>query len=500
SEPCQLFRAMFPNQPKECLDAAPACKVDGEWRYLKSDMVGLLAEIRNRSRAAQVIVLSTYKEQKLGFLEAVAQWEIYLKRTFVGRFASHGITLSQYSTLLLENGGQYASILLEVGVQLFNREESLTAADWDDLMGNVSNIQSELAPATFEDGPRCLTVKRNMAAAWNLLLQLRQPTASKYLFDFNTAMLLPAIRQHLIFSDVLTLQPERLLDLLLEQEVPLIRWMADIDDHIVSRIARVSLHIVARSFAGPRDMYYFGERRPTENINLPSPARIHPMAETFEDISVKRADDIFYSEDAFVEVKCTECGDMFCGGTAAMRHLNVSGHCLTTYARRPEIFIICDSFPTVALIVASGRAVFRTREDDMDGDWELFVCTCCERLNREAKKGTMEKGLAGGSSKNHKRAFIGQWRQCVRHFEQMRHRGLFKGWDDEKGGEASMLFRLATADEKFAYEDVDDGWRCSRCHDFTERATTRTKIELHLRQKHFKELPTVPQDMFYGGI
>ncbi|KAL0057786.1 hypothetical protein AAF712_015564 [Marasmius tenuissimus] len=112
-------------------------------------------------------------------------------------------------------------------------------------MGNVSNIQSKLAPATFEDGPHCLTVKRNMAAAWNLLLQLRQPTASKYLFDFNTAMLLPVIRQHLIFSDVLTLQPERLLDLLLEQEVPLIQWMADIDDHIVLRIARVSLHIMA---------------------------------------------------------------------------------------------------------------------------------------------------------------------------------------------------------------------------------------------------------------
>ncbi|KAL0058316.1 hypothetical protein AAF712_015011 [Marasmius tenuissimus] len=250
-----------------------------------------------------------------------------------------------------------------------------------------------------------------MAAAWHLLLEMRRPAASKYIINVNAAILLPAIRQHLILCDILTLQPENLLEVLLDQEHSLVQWMADIDDEIVSKIALLRLHVTARSFTKGPDMWDLTDRRPTSDIYSPSPARCLPIADTFGEISVERANGIWYSEDAFVEVKCIECQDVFCGGTAALRHMNRSRQCLEAYYPRPEIFRICHSLPTIALIILSGRTVARTKEDDMDGDWRLFVCACCEKIAKEKK--AAEKELPEGVPNAAPPTFIGRWRQCV---------------------------------------------------------------------------------------
>ncbi|KAK1222947.1 hypothetical protein PQX77_014183 [Marasmius sp. AFHP31] len=279
----------------------------------------------------------------------------------------------------------------------------------------------------------------------------------------------------LLFSDIETLSPEYLYNHVLKNEHTIIEWFMSVDNDVELKLAGMHLHPAAVFHPESEDLWAWGRRRPPATIFDSVDDFTCQVIESFDDLSVHRPLAMWSTDDAFVEVKCSVCKEVFSTCSAAVRHLNSTKRCLPVYEEKLDCLSILPSLPSIALVLVSGRRIARTKADDMDEGWEVFCCVHCEVVGE---------------------TFIGHWRSCIKHFHSLEH-GLLPLVSLMQ---PFNLFRLATVNELGKYTDGDRVWACSLCHDFQSMKATRLEIMKHLTSRHILEQPSIPGDYHYAGV
>ncbi|KAL0061896.1 hypothetical protein AAF712_011272 [Marasmius tenuissimus] len=323
--------------------------------------------------------------------------------------------------------------------------------------------------------PHTTAVLANMDSAWRLMLRLRRPVISRFLFSTGALMVHPSFQDLLLFSDIAALTPDNLFSRILKQEDTILEWLTAVDNAVILKLAVMYLHPAAVLFPESEDLWRWGRRHPPATILDSVDDFCCRGTECFNDISFHRPLAMWSTDEAFVEVKCLVCKELFSTASAAVRHFNTTERCLPVFQERPDCLSVRGSLSSVALIVVSGRRLSDTKADDMDNGWEVFCCVCCEVVGE---------------------TFMGSWRACIKHFELMDHVSLpFEDLD-----QATKLFRMATAEELCQYADCSRVWGCSCCHDFEKTKATRSEIIAHLNSRHIAAQSSIPNDYHYTGV
>ncbi|KAJ8085663.1 hypothetical protein PM082_004481 [Marasmius tenuissimus] len=322
-------------------------------------------------------------------------------------------------------------------------------------------------------------VVANTKFVWNLFLRLTVvPAACRKLFPVHIAVLHPKIRDHLLLRDTRTLRPNHLVELFQKHEVNLVNWVYDINDSLFLQLAGSDLHEAAISFPSRPDIYKF--------MNHCPPTTVFQRLSDFSAPRNGRIGNIYLQcpsmwscDNAFVEIRCFACSQVFVSTATAIRHFDQAMGYLESYKSGPNFLVVQKNLASVALILLSGQRLTGTKADDMDNDWTIFACMCCE--------------LAGAG-----KTFIGLWRASIKHFEDYGHGSL--GRADLDGPD--KLFRLATTIEINRYTETDTtrDWCCNHCHEYLDKNLTRVGIILHLKHEHLVADPKIPKDMFYLGV
>ncbi|KAL0057445.1 hypothetical protein AAF712_015910 [Marasmius tenuissimus] len=394
----------------------------------------------------------------------------YFYSTLIGRFLRVGIRPSAQVLNLLEKS-EYCP----------PREKRLSERDWRIFMDIYSmELRPSIVSKTMSSRSRRNTmVVANTKVAWNIFLRQNvAPAASRLLYPLHVAMLHPKICDHLLLRDTKSLRPNHLVDLFQKHETALAEWVYDMDDSLFLQLANADLHDVALSFLSRGDLYDFMNRRPPATVF----ARLHtfspPRNNKINTIYLHRAS-MWTPADAFVEIRCFACAQVFMSSSAAIRHFDRVMGCLESYQTAPNSLVIQKSLSSVALVLVSGRLLSGTKAEQMDDDWTIFVCVCCELAHVNGP-------------------FVGSWRASVKHFEDYDHCSLSRA----DLSSPDKIFRIATDVEVDNYTEKDESleWSCSHCHESLDKKLTRNQIVLHLERMHLVHDPKVPRDMFYGGV
>ncbi|KAK1222946.1 hypothetical protein PQX77_014182 [Marasmius sp. AFHP31] len=450
SSPTMSFDSANGKHPEECLKAIPSCPpidVTGR-RYLKEHMVDLLAHLPVPCPADNAFLAKRVSDTQT-IMIIVAASRTYYYTTLLGRFLRIGIRPTTKALNLMEKSEYNLA-----------REVRYSERDWK-LFMDIFSIDLRHSIVSKTMGPRSrrtTMVTANAKFAWNLFLrQTVAPAATRQLFPFHVAMLHPKLRDHLLLRDPKTLRPNHLVELFGRCESDLADWVCDINDSLFLLLVNADLHDIALTFPSRSDLYDFMNWRP--------PATVFSRLNTFPKKRNGTINSIFIEhpsmwspDDAFVEIKCFACGQVFSSSCAAIRHFDKAMGCLDSYEQAPNHLIIQKSLPSVALILLSGRLLTGTKAEVMDDDWTFFV----------------------------------------KHFEEYDHGSLNRTDLDQIG----KLFRIATSDEfeEYMESDAAEDWCCSHCHETLDKKLTRNDIIIHLEIVHLVTNPRVPIDMFYGGV
>ncbi|KAL0060501.1 hypothetical protein AAF712_012691 [Marasmius tenuissimus] len=234
----------------------------------------------------------------------------------------------------------------------------------------------------------------NMTAAWRIMLRYRDAAISRFLFSIGALMVHPSFQDLLLLSDIAVLTPDDLYSLMLKLEDAIVDWLTAVDEVMILQLALMYLHPAAVSYPDAEDLWKWGRRRPPATIFDSVDDYRCRNTECFNDLNFHRPLAMWSTDEAFVEVKCSVCNDVFVTVSAAVRHFNTTQRCLPTFQEKPDCLTVQRSLSSVALIVVSGRDLSETKADEMDDGWDVFVCVCCELRH----DGDM---------------FLGTWRACV---------------------------------------------------------------------------------------
>ncbi|KAJ8092704.1 hypothetical protein PM082_007033 [Marasmius tenuissimus] len=469
SETAQYFGPVGGVYPEACLQAVPYCAHVTGRRYSKEHMVNLLTRLPVPCPVDNPLLLNRV-EQNRELMIVMAASRTYYYSTLTGRFLRVGIRPSTKALNLLEKSDYCPP-----------REKRLSERDWRIFMDIFSmELRPSIVSKTMNPRSRRSTMLvTNIKLAWNIFLrQNMAPAASRRLFPEHIAVLHPKIRDHLLLRDTKSLRPNHLVELFQKHESALVDWVYDMDDSLFLQLANADLQDVALSFLSRADLYDFMNRRPPATVF----ARLHafspPRNAKINAIYLHRPS-MWTTSDAFVEIRCFACSQVFVSSSAAIRHFDRAMGCLESYQTAPNSLVIQKSLASVALVLISGRLLTGTKAEEMDDDWKIFVCMCCV-------------------SAHVVKPFVGSWRASVKHFEEYNHASLSQA----ELSEPSKLFRIATTMEIDEYMEGDGAleWCCSHCHESLDKKLTSSEIILHLEHMHLVLDPKMPRDMFYGGV
>ncbi|KAJ8085661.1 hypothetical protein PM082_004479 [Marasmius tenuissimus] len=272
-----------------------------------------------------------------------------------------------------------------------------------------------------------------MTTAWRIMLCYRDAAISRFLFSIGALMVHPSFQDLLLLSDIAVLTPNDLYSLMLKLKDAIIDWLTAVDEVMILQLALMYLHPAAVLYPDVGDLWKWGCQRPPATI-FDSVDDYHCQnTECFNDLNFHQPLAMWSTDDAFVEVKCSE---------------------------KPDCLTVQRSLSSVALIVVSGCNLLKTKADEMDNGWDVFVCVCFKLRH-------------GGDM------FLGTWQARVKHFVLMDHENL----PLESLDKATKLFCMATAAELVDYADSGRVWACSRCHEYEDMKATRAEIIAHLNMQ-----------------
>ncbi|KAJ8079174.1 hypothetical protein PM082_021674 [Marasmius tenuissimus] len=380
TQPCRYFNTHYHTLPEECLKAVRVCTENGDMRYIKQDMMSLLIQLPTGCLKDNAL-LRAYQDRML----ATTRVKTYHDETLIGRFAHRGIRVSDHALTVLE-GDTYG----------YDRVRPLDREEWEGFVSrDLPVLIIDLSTSTrVIDSRRTSIVNTNFFTAWLLVLRERLPTVGRYLFNINALALLPSVRDPLLLTDMFFLSPHDLHSRLTKSERLIIDWVFTVDDELLLQLASLDIHPAAKGYVDVEDMDQFLRRRPPVDI-AESPRKYSlPPTAYYDGISLTRPRNIWATDEAFVEVKCSSCSSIFSTASAAIRHLNASSRCLWEYEAKPKCLSVQSSLASVALVTLSGHSLSDTRADVMDREWKTFVCVRCEA----DRTGPI---------------FLGSWRECV---------------------------------------------------------------------------------------